>query len=64
MFDIVLFFVSDDAFIVFSAFQRPALVLNGLYCIFIKFALSFFLVLFLLREFLLALLKIKIRFSH
>lgn len=47
-----------------SAFGLAALVADGLYRIFIEFTLSFFLVLFLLRNFLLTLLKIKIRFSH
>ena len=48
----------------FSAFSRVTLISSGLSCIFFKFALPFFLVLFLLREFLLTLLKTKIRFSH
>ncbi len=46
------------------AFRRFALVLTGFYRIFLKFALPFFLVLFLLCDFLLTLLKTKIRLSH
>jgi hypothetical protein len=60
----LLILASDAACIVLPAFRLPALILSGLCCIFIEFALPFFLVLFLLREFLLTLLKIKIRFSH
>jgi hypothetical protein len=48
----------------FSVFGRPALILSGLYRVLFEFSLPFFLVLFLFRQFLLTLLKIKIRFSH
>jgi hypothetical protein len=40
------------------------LILSGLQCIFMKLALSFFLVLLLLRKFFLPFLKIKVRFSQ
>ncbi len=55
---------SNAVCIVLSAFNQSALILSGLYSIFIKFALLFFLVLFLFREFFLTLLEIKIWFPH
>lgn len=55
---------SDAGCIVRRTFRRLALVLTGFYRIFLKFALPFFLVLFLLCDFLLTLLKTKIRLSH
>lgn len=48
----------------FSAFHQPVLIASGLCCILIEFAQPFFLVLFLLRDFLLTLLKTEIRFCH
>ena len=47
-----------------SAFGTRGLILGGLYRVFIKLALFFFLALFFLREFLLALLKIEVRFPQ